>query len=69
MPLGEGNQFADLEDAEATEAERLRAHLKLKTLISPETPAGMGALFKVLIQHRGLNPPALTGLKYVHNAV
>ena len=69
MALGEGNQFADLEDAEATEAERLRAHLKLKTLISPETPAGMGALFKVLIQHRGLNPPALTGLKYVHNAV
>jgi len=38
-------------------------------LISPETPAGMGALFKVLIQHRGLNPLALTGLKYVHNAV
>jgi SAM-dependent MidA family methyltransferase len=64
MALGEGNQFADLEDAGATEAERVRARLKLKTLINPETPGGMGTVFKVLIQHRGLASPDLTGLKF-----
>lgn len=69
MALGEGNQFADLEDAGASEAGRLRARLKLKTLISPETPGGMGTLFKVLVQHRGVDSPVLTGLKFARNSV
>lgn len=62
MALGEGDQFADLEDSGASEVERLRARLKLKTLMNPETPEGMGTVFKVLIQHRGVDSPSLTGL-------
>jgi hypothetical protein len=40
--------------------ENLKARLKLKRLIHPE---GMGNIFKVLIQHRGIASPRLTGLK------
>jgi len=61
MALGERNQFADLYDAGQSEAEKLQARLKLKRLINPE---GMGSVFKVLIQHRGIVPTQLTGLKY-----
>jgi SAM-dependent MidA family methyltransferase len=69
LALGEENQFADLGDAGASEAERVRARLKLKTLINPETPGGMGAVFKVLVQHRGLASPRLSGLKFAREAV
>lgn len=61
MALGEGNQFADLYDSGQPEVKRLGARLKLKRLLNPE---GMGGVFKVLIQHKGLEPPQLTGLKY-----
>ena len=61
MALGEGNEFADLYDAGQNEREKLQARLKLKRLIHPE---GMGTIFKVLIQHRGLAAPQLTGLKF-----
>lgn len=61
MALGEENEFRDLYDPGQSEAEKLQARLKLKRLISPE---GMGSVFKVLIQHRGLDAPQLTGLKY-----
>jgi SAM-dependent MidA family methyltransferase len=61
MALGEGNQFADLYDPGQNEAEKLEARLKLKRLINPE---GMGNIFKILIQHRGLGAPRLTGLRY-----
>ena len=64
--LGETNQFADLYDPGQTEAEKLQARLKLKRLISPED---MGGVFKVLIQHRGLDAPLLTGLKYQRRTV
>jgi SAM-dependent MidA family methyltransferase len=69
MALGEENQFADLEDPLASEAGRLQACLQLKCLIHPEAPAGMGTILKVLIQHRGLERPCLTGLKFARGNV
>ena len=61
LALGEANQFADLYEPGATELENLQARLKLKRLVHPE---GMGNVFKVLVQHRGIESPKLTGLKY-----
>jgi SAM-dependent MidA family methyltransferase len=61
LALGEANEFADVYDPGQGEAEQLQARLKLKRLISP---TGMGNVFKVLIQHRGLPKPQLRGLKY-----
>ena len=61
LALGEANQFADLYEPGASEIENLKARLKLKRLIHPE---GMGNIFKVLIQHRGIAAPSLTGLKH-----
>jgi SAM-dependent MidA family methyltransferase len=61
MALGEGNEFADLYDSGQNEREKLQARLKLKRLIHPE---GMGTIFKVLIQHRAVAAPQLTGLKF-----
>ncbi len=61
LALGEANEFADLYDPGQSEAEKLQARLKLKRLINPE---GMGNIYKVLVQHRGVKVPALTGLKY-----
>jgi SAM-dependent MidA family methyltransferase len=37
------------------------ARLKLKRMLYPE---GMGTVFKVLILHRGVVEPSLTGLRY-----
>jgi SAM-dependent MidA family methyltransferase len=67
MALGKGNQFADLygedhdegDDRGVSEIEKIRGRLLLKTLIFPE---GMGETFKVLVQHKGLAEPELTGL-------
>jgi SAM-dependent MidA family methyltransferase len=67
MALGEGNEFADVYDAGQTEDEKLQARLKLKRLIFPggaEGSRGMGSIFKVLIQYRGVITPRLTGLKF-----
>ncbi len=61
LALGEENQFSDLYDPGQSETEQLQARLKLKRLINPE---GMGNIFKVLVQHRGLHSPRLTGLRY-----
>ena len=61
LALGEQNEFGDLYDPGQSETEQLQARLKLKRLINPE---GMGTIFKVLIQHRGVAPPRITGLKY-----
>jgi SAM-dependent MidA family methyltransferase len=57
--LGRGNDFADLYEPGASELERIRARLLLKTLIHPE---GMGETFRVFIQHKGMAAPLLTGL-------
>jgi len=64
MALGEENAFADLYDPGESETEKLQARLKLKRLIHPE---GMGSIFKVLIQHRGVTAPRLTGLRFVRS--
>jgi SAM-dependent MidA family methyltransferase len=61
MALGEDNEFADLYDPGQTELEKLQARLKLKRLISP---AGMGTIFKVLIQRKGDMKGELMGLRY-----
>ena len=61
MALGEADQFADLYDPSQTETEKLDARLKLKRLIYP---GGMGNVFKVLMQHRGVDPRKITGLKF-----
>jgi SAM-dependent MidA family methyltransferase len=44
-----------------SEIEGLGLRLSLKNLIEPE--AGMGEIFKVLIQHKGIEKPQLDGLK------
>jgi len=60
MALGRANEFADLYEPGQSEAERVRARLLLKNLIYPE---GMGETFQVLIQHKGIEQPRLTGLE------
>lgn len=59
MALGRTNEFADLYPPDASEVERVRARLLLKTLIHPE---GMGETFQVCIHHKGIEAPRLTGL-------
>lgn len=61
LALGEANQFADLYDPGQTETEQLQARLNLKRLISPE---GMGSIFKILAQRKGVAGVALTGWKF-----
>ncbi len=59
LALGRRNEFADLYDEGQAETDRLRARLLLKNLIHPE---GMGETFRVLIQHKRISSPYLTGL-------
>jgi SAM-dependent MidA family methyltransferase len=59
VALGKANEFADLYDPGQSEIEKLRARLLLKNLIHPE---GLGEKFQVLIQHKGIENPRLTGL-------
>jgi len=59
LALGKGNEFEDLYEPGASEADRVRSRLLLKTLIHPE---GMGETFHVFIQHKGVVDPQLTGL-------
>ena len=44
-----------------SEMDGLRLRLSLKHLIEPEM--GMGEVFKVLIQHKGIDQPQLDGLR------
>jgi SAM-dependent MidA family methyltransferase len=59
VALGRANEFADLYEPGQSEVEKLRARLLLKNLIHPE---GLGEKFQVLIQHKGIENPQLTGL-------
>jgi SAM-dependent MidA family methyltransferase len=59
VALGRGNEFADLYEPGETEVEKLRARLSLKNLIHLE---GLGNKFQVMIQHKGIDAPGLTGL-------
>jgi len=59
VALGKANEFGDLYEPGQTEMEKLRARLLLKNLIHPE---GLGEKFQVLIQHKGIEAPRLTGM-------
>ena len=59
VALGRDNEFADLYEPGQSEVDKLRARLLLKNLIHPE---GLGEKFQVLVQHKGIAPPRLTGL-------
>jgi SAM-dependent MidA family methyltransferase len=59
MAMGRANEFADLYEPGASEVEKIRGRLLLKTLINPE---GMGETFRVFVQHKGIETPELTGL-------
>ena len=61
MALGEEDEFRDLYELGENEAKKLQARLQLKRLLYPQ---GMGGLFKVLVQHRGVPRPPLTGLRF-----
>ena len=58
--LGRANEFADLYASDASEVEKIRARLLLKTLLHPD---GMGGTFQVCIHHKGISAPLLTGLQ------
>ncbi len=57
VALGRANEFADLYEPGASEVERLRSRLLLKTLIHPE---GMGETFSVFLQQKGVPEARLT---------
>jgi SAM-dependent MidA family methyltransferase len=59
MALARQSDFADLQSERMNESERSRARLLFKTLIYPE---GMGETFQVLIQHKHVESPRLSGL-------
>jgi len=59
LSLERHSDFADLQSPTMTETQQSRARLLFKTLIYPE---GMGETFQVLIQHKGLDQPHLSGL-------
>jgi SAM-dependent MidA family methyltransferase len=46
---------------ELSELDGLKLRLSLKNLIEPEM--GMGEVFKVLVQHKGMDQPQLDGLR------
>jgi SAM-dependent MidA family methyltransferase len=60
LALARKANFADVQTAGASEREKARQRLLFKTLINPE---GMGETFQVLIQHKRVHSPALTGLQ------
>lgn len=62
LSLAHKSNYADIELAESGATEHVRAQQRLlfKTLINPE---GMGETFHVLIQHKGIEAPVLTGLR------
>jgi SAM-dependent MidA family methyltransferase len=59
LSLARHSDFADLQSPAMSETQQTRARLLFKTLIYPE---GMGETFQVLIQHKGVEQPQLSGL-------
>jgi SAM-dependent MidA family methyltransferase len=60
LALSRYSNFADLQPESASEAERTRARLLLKTLIHPK---GMGETFQVFAQYKGIASPRLSGFE------
>ena len=59
LSLARHSDFADLQSGVVSETQQTRARLLFKTLIYPE---GMGETFQILIQHKGVAQPHLSGL-------
>jgi SAM-dependent MidA family methyltransferase len=59
LSLARYSDFADLQSPTMNESQQTRARLLFKTLICPE---GMGETFQILIQHKGIAQPHLSGL-------
>jgi SAM-dependent MidA family methyltransferase len=59
LSLARHSDFADLQSPAMSETAQTRARLLFKTLIYPE---GMGETFQILIQHKGVAQPHLSGL-------
>jgi SAM-dependent MidA family methyltransferase len=59
LGLARRSECADLQSSAMSENQQTRARLLFKTLIYPE---GMGETFQVLIQHKGIDQPHLSGL-------
>jgi SAM-dependent MidA family methyltransferase len=59
LSLARHSDFADLQSPVMSETEQTRSRLLFKTLIYPE---GMGETFQILIQHKGVAQPHLSGL-------
>lgn len=62
LAIASESRLADLEGSGLSEIEQTKARNAFKMLIHPE---GMGETFKVLIQHKAVNAPVLTGLTTV----
>jgi SAM-dependent MidA family methyltransferase len=60
LALARQGNFADLHAPGASEHEQTAERLRFKTLVHPE---GMGETFKVLVQHKGIESPHLTGFE------
>lgn len=60
LALARKSNWAEVEGADISERETLHRRLLFKTLIYPE---GMGETFNVLVQHKGLESPRLSGLE------
>jgi SAM-dependent MidA family methyltransferase len=59
LSLARHSDFADLQSPATSESQQTRARLLFKTLIYPE---GMGETFQILIQHKDVEQPHLSGL-------
>ncbi len=60
LGLARKNNFVDLDSDEWSEMEKTRARLSFQNLVNPE---GMGETFRVMIQHKEIEAPRLTGLR------
>jgi SAM-dependent MidA family methyltransferase len=58
LALARVSNFEDLQSDDMSQDQQTRARLLFKTLINPE---GMGETFRVLIQHKGVDAPKLSG--------
>jgi len=60
LALARSSNFEDLQSSHMDQNQQARARLLFKTLINPE---GMGETFQVLIQHKGIDAPKLSGFE------
>jgi len=61
LGLGICDELAEVDESGAGEAEKIKNNRELARLIAP---GGMGDTFKVLVQHKGVEKPALKGFSF-----